>query len=129
MALDWVHIGDLAFYITTAITVTFAVLYLLFAPWWKTTTGQNIMAVMGSMALAFSYFSWAINIGGIPEGFHIMRALLFALIGASVGWRTVIFIRQHLIPSLRGERNVENVREDLDGAAGRGDHGRDRRVP
>jgi hypothetical protein len=129
LGFDWKEVGDVAFYVATFVTVLFAGLYLFLAPWWKTTTGQNIMAVMGSMALAFTYFSWAIYAGGIPEGFHVMRAVIFAMITGAVGWRTVIFIRHHLIPSLRGERNVEQVRQDLDGTHGRSDHGSDRGLP
>lgn len=110
--MSWKEIGDIAFYICTGITVLFAALYLFLAPWWKTVTGQNIMAVMGTMALAFSYFSWAIHSDGIPDGFDPMRAVLFALLAASIGWRTVIFIRQHLIRSLKGENEneLENTR-------------------
>jgi hypothetical protein len=89
---------------------------MVFAPWWRTATGRNVMAVMGSMAAAFSYFSWAIAIGGIPPGFDAMRALLFLGIALAVGWRTLIFINHHIRPALRrnpkeGNRNeMEDVR-------------------
>lgn len=105
--MDWKEIGDIAFYICTAITVVFSLMYLFLAPWWRTVTGRNIMAVMGTMALAFSYFSWAIAVGGVPEGFDAVRAFLFTLLALSVGWRTVIFIRHHLIPSFRGDESNE----------------------
>lgn len=96
-------LGDYAFYLATAMTVLFSLLYLFSAPWWQTSAGRNIMSVMGSVAIAFSYFSWAIAVGGIPPGFDGMRALLFILIALSVTWRTVIFIRHHLLRSLRGQ--------------------------
>lgn len=109
--MNWKTAGDWAFYVATAITIIFAVLYFLGAPWWKTTTGRNIMAVMGAMAVAFGYFSWAISVGGIPPGFDIVRAFIFAGIALAVGWRTVIFIRHHLLPSLRGNPKEDNDNE------------------
>lgn len=109
--MNWKEIGDWAFFAATAVTVFFALAYFLGAPWWKTITGRNIMAVMGSMAVAFGYFSWAIAVGGIPPGFDAVRALLFAGLALSIGWRTVIFIRHHLIPSLRGIVKEERKNE------------------
>lgn len=108
--MTWKLIGDVAFYAATAISVLFALLYLVFAPWWKTTAGRNIMAVMGSVAVAFGYFSWAIAVGGIPPGFDAVRALIFAGIASAIGWRTLIFIRHHLLPSLR-ERNKDELED------------------
>ena len=99
--MNWKLAGDIAFYAATAASVSFALMYLLFAPWRSTAAGRNIMAVMGSVALAFGYFTWAIAIGGIPPGFHPVRALLFMSIAAAIGWRTVIFIRHHILRSLR----------------------------
>lgn len=112
--MSWKTAGDIAFYACTIITVLFALLYLIFAPWWKTMTGRNIMAVMGSVALAFGYFTWVIFLGGVPAGFYPMRALIFAFIALAIGWRTVIFARHHVIPGFwgrrRGVKNVENER-------------------
>jgi hypothetical protein len=109
--MSWKDIGDWAFYAATAITITFALLYGFLAPWWETVAGRNIIAVMGSVALAFGYFSWAISVGGIPPGFDMTRALLFIGIGAAIGWRTVIFIRVHLLRSLRGDPKGDNKNE------------------
>lgn len=113
--MSWKQAGDLAFFVATGITVFFAICYFLGAPWWKTVAGRNIMSVMGTMALAFSYFTWAIAVGGIPPGFDTIRALLFIGIALAVGWRTVIFIRHHLLRSLRepdGEGDNKNELED-----------------
>lgn len=65
--------------------------------------GRNIMAVMGTFAVAFAYFAWVITIGGRPPGFDVARAFLFLSVAASIGWRTVIFIKYHVLRSLRGE--------------------------
>lgn len=105
--MSWKIAGDIAFYGATAAAISFSLLYMLFAPWRSTSTGRNIMAVMGSVALAFGYFSWAIAVGGIPPGFDVMRALLFTFVALSIGWRTVILIRHHIIRSLRGEKQDE----------------------
>lgn len=110
--MSWDRLGDIGFYGATAVTLLFALLYFLFAPWWTTTTGRNIMSVMGSMAITFSYFTWVIWLGHVPPGFLPMRALLFLAIGASIAWRTVIFIRSHLIPSLRAEKERKNELEN-----------------
>lgn len=111
--MTWKTFGDVAFYAGTVVTILFALLYLLFAPWWTTTTGRNIMAVMGSVALAFGYFTWVIAKGGLPAGFYPMRAAIFSFIALAIGWRVVILIRHQVVPVLRrmrrgeGERDVE----------------------
>jgi drug/metabolite transporter (DMT)-like permease len=105
--LNWNVIGNGAFYVATASTVIFAILYLFLAPWWKTPAGRNIMAVMGAMGLAFGYFAWAIAIGGTPPAFVPMRAIIFIAIAASVTWRTVIFIKHHVIRSLFGREGAD----------------------
>jgi hypothetical protein len=111
--MTWQAIGDWAFYALAGVTVLFSLLYLVLAPWWKTVTGRNIMTVMGSLAFALGYFTWVILRDGVPEYFWPMRAFLFATLAASIGWRIVIFIRHHLVRSLRPEKerkNVENAR-------------------
>lgn len=110
--MNWDLLGDIGFYGATVAALLFSVLYMVFAPWWKTTAGRNIMAVMGSMALAFGYFTWVIWIGHVPVGFQPIRALLFIAIALSIGWRTVIFIRNHIIRSLRAGEERENELEN-----------------
>jgi hypothetical protein len=110
--VSWVEFGNIAFYSTTVVSVLFALLYMIFAPWWKTFAGRNIMAVMGSMAVAFGYFTWVINLGHVPPGFMPMRALIFTAIALSIGWRTVIFIRFHIIRSLRAGKGRQDELED-----------------
>ena len=113
--MGWKEFGDWAFLACAVVAVLFAVLYLFSAPWWTTPTGRNIMALMGSVALAFTYFAWVIQIGGVPYGFYPIRAMLFVGIATSIGWRVAILVKSHIIPSLtsgrRGERsNVEDSR-------------------
>jgi hypothetical protein len=110
--VSWDQLGDIGFYGSTVVTVLFALLYAIFAPWWKTRTGRNIMAVMGSIAVTFAYFTGVIWLGHVPVGFLPMRAFLFIAIGLTIGWRTVIFIRFHIIPSLRTGREHKNELED-----------------
>lgn len=114
--MSWKEIGDWAFYASTAVTVLFAILYGFLAPWWATTAGRNIMAVMGSVALAFGYFTWAIAVGGIPPGFDATRALLFMGIASAIGWRTVIFVKVHLLRSLRGQDPKGDNKNELEDA-------------
>jgi hypothetical protein len=111
--LNWDLIGDIGFWTATAATTTFCLLYFLFAPWWSTMAGRNIMAVMGSVALAFAYFSWAIALGHVPPGFWPMRALLFFGIALAVGWRILIFIRYQIIrPRKAGKKERTDELED-----------------
>jgi hypothetical protein len=110
--VSWIRLGDFAFYATTFVTILFSLSYFSLAPWWKTVAGRNIMAVMGSMAVAFGYFTWAIWLGHVPPGFEPMRALIFIAIGSSIAWRMVIFIRSHLIRSLRAEKEQTNELEN-----------------
>lgn len=106
--MGWKLYGDIAFYACAFTNLTFCILYCALAPWWRTATGRNIMTVMGSLAIALGYFSWAISIGGTPPGFYPVRALLFTSIAAAIGWRIVMFVRQHLIRSLHKEERTEN---------------------
>lgn len=104
-------LGDGAFYTATVSSVLFAILYFFFAPWWKTPAGRNIMAVMGTMAVAFAYFSWVILTGQVPTS--TVRALLFIGIAASVTWRTVLFIKHHVLRSLRSQqKEIQHELED-----------------
>lgn len=106
--MSWYRLGDITFWVASGAMILFALLYLVFAPWWKSRAGRNIMAVMGSMAVTFAYFDWVIAIKRIPQGFMPTRALLFFAIALAAGWRTVIFIRFHIIPSLRTGRERKN---------------------
>jgi hypothetical protein len=106
--LSWDLIGDVAFFVATASTIIFALLYVLLAPWWKTSAGRNIMAVMGTMALAFGYFTWSILVGGARHSYMPMRALIFLAIASSVTWRTVIFVKHHIIRSLADRKESRN---------------------
>ena len=110
--MNWDLAGDIAFWAATVATMLFSLLYLVFAPWWKSVAGRNIMAVMGSVALAFAYFSWAIALGHVPPGFWPMRALLFTGIALAVTWRIVIFIRHQIIRSRLAEKERSNELEN-----------------
>lgn len=111
MIWGWREFGDWAFFACAFITVLFAVLYLFLAPWWQTVTGRNIMSVMGSIAVAFAYFAWVIHLGGVPGYFWPMRAILFSGIALAIGWRIVIFIREHLRRSLRTSKRKRDEDE------------------
>lgn len=94
--MSWRQFGDFAFYACTVACVAFVLAYLVLAPWYRTTTGRNIMAVMSSMALAFVYFTLAIHSGGVPWGFYPIRAMLFTFIFLSVAWRVALLLRVQL---------------------------------
>jgi drug/metabolite transporter (DMT)-like permease len=100
--MGWKLYGDLAFYACTAVALLFALMYLVFAPWWKTPTGRNIMAVMGSMALALGYFAWAIAVKRVPPGFFPIRAILFTGIALAIGWRVWMLIKAQFLQRKRG---------------------------
>jgi hypothetical protein len=107
--MNWKDYGDWAFFACAGVAVVFAVLYLFVAPWWKSPTGRNIMAVMGSMALALGYFAWVIAAHGVPPGFYPVRAILFTGIALAIGWRVVLLVRVQVLQRNR-DRNVEKVR-------------------
>lgn len=93
----WVEAGNVAFYGLAGVSALFVLAYFLLSPWWKTETGRNIMAVMGSLALTAAYFSLAISQGGVPWGFYPIRFLLFSSLLLAVGWRLVLFVRAQLL--------------------------------
>jgi zinc transporter ZupT len=110
--VDWKTLGDVAFYVAAVSAVLFALLYLVFAPWWKTETGRNIMAVMGSLAAAMGYFAWVISRGGVPGGFYPVRALLFLSIAAAILWRVTLLVRTQLLrkPKEGNKDELEDAR-------------------
>ncbi len=112
--MSWKEYGDFAYFIATAVTVIFAFMYFTFVPWWKTVGGRNIMAVMGSVALTFGYFAWAIWQGKVPVGYHPVRAVLFTFVALSIGWRVSILVRYHILASLR--RNPKEGSDELENA-------------
>lgn len=115
----WRLLGNLSFYGLTAVSGIFCVLYLTLSPWWKTQTGRNIMALMGSLALSAGYFTWAIVRQGVPPWFYPIRFFLFTSLFLAIGWRVVIFVRAQLLVRHRpkGDDNDGNqVASDRDGS-------------
>lgn len=110
--MDWKTAGDIAFYAAAGSSVLFALLYLISAPWWRTETGRNIMAVMGSLGFAMGYFAWVIARGGVPGGFWPIRALIFSAIALAILWRVTLLVRtQWLRKPKEGNRNeLEDAR-------------------
>ncbi len=94
--MSWKDFGDWAFFGAAIASLLFVLVYLTIAPWWETSTGRNIMAVMGTVAIAFGYFAWVILAGGVPDGFYPVRALLFTGIALSISWRVWMLIRVQL---------------------------------
>lgn len=105
----WRQAGDIAFYSLASVSFLFVALYFLLSPWWRTETGRNIMAVMGSLAVTAVYFSLAIRQGGVPWGFFPIRFFLFTSLALAVGWRVVLFVRRQLLvrKSDRKERETK----------------------
>jgi hypothetical protein len=108
--MSWQSYGDLAFYALAGVTVVFSFAYLFLAPWYRTATGRNIMAVMGSLAAALAYFAWVIANKGVPAGFYPARALLFTALFAAVAWRLWLFVRHQLLHKGSMEAEDEKVR-------------------
>jgi hypothetical protein len=89
----------------------FVLLYGMAAPWWRSLAGRNIMAVMGTVAVAFGYFAWVIFQGGVPGYFFPVRFFLFLGIFLSIGWRVLILVRRQIFDVLR-ERKLRHELED-----------------
>jgi hypothetical protein len=104
----WKIVGDWAFLGVAISAGLFSLLYLFLSPWYKTTTGRNIMAVMGSLAIATIYFAIAIQIGRIPFGFYPTRALIFTALFAAIAWRVVIFVREQLLVRKEGKQDHDS---------------------
>lgn len=93
----WEAYGNVAFYACATAAVMFVLMYLVITPWWRTEAGRNIMAVMGTLAVAMAYFGWVISQGGVPDGFWPIRAILFTCMFLSIAWRVVMLIRAQLL--------------------------------
>jgi hypothetical protein len=109
--VSWQTYGNWAFFAAAVAAVLFALLYLAFAPWWKTATGRNIMSVMGALAISFAYFAWVISMGGVPASFYPVRAILFTCIALAIGWRVWMFFRVQILQRKRDKRDeLEDAR-------------------
>jgi len=106
--LSWKEYGDWVFYACAVVSVIFVLTYLVLAPWWRTSTGRNIMFVMGTLALAMVYFGIVIHSGGISAGFYPVRASLFSMMFIGITWRVVLLFRAQL----GARRSLEKGRED-----------------
>lgn len=105
--MTWKEYGDLAYYGCAFAAGLFVLVYMTIAPWWRTMTGRNIMAVMFSVASTLIYFAFAIKNKGVPHGFYSVRAVLFSLLFLSLGWRLVILLRAQL-----GKKEVQHEHSD-----------------
>jgi hypothetical protein len=92
----WKLWGDVAFYGVATASTVFVLLYATLSPWWRSATGRNIMAVMGSLALASVYFAFAVALGRAPFHLHAARFVLFGSLFLAITWRVIIFIREQL---------------------------------
>lgn len=127
----WETAGDIsinAFYISCLI---FVVLYAIFAPWYRSSMGQNIMTLMAALAAVGMYGIYANYLSRkadpeayaaaieatkklhYPLGFWQIRFLLFALLATAVVWRIVIFIKNQLLvrearKSLRRKKEADH---------------------
>lgn len=93
----WRDAGTYMFYGLTGVSVLFVLMYLVLSPWWKTETGRNIMAVMGSLASTLAYFTVAVWMGHTPFAFYQARFFLFLVLALAIGWRVVLFVRAQLL--------------------------------
>lgn len=122
----WRTMGTVSFYALAVASGLFCTLYLFLSPWWKTSTGRNIMALMGTLAASSCYFAWVIARGGVPAGFYPIRFMLFTGLFLAIAWRVVIFVRAQLLARVRpkGDENERNqVASDRDGSGDAGDGG------
>lgn len=111
--MTWKEYGDLVYYGCAIVAGLFVLIYLTIAPWWKTLTGRNIMAVMGSMAATLIYFAFAIRNKGVSPGYYPVRALLFTAMFLSVGWRIAILVKAQLFSRRKGDSyEPQHVGED-----------------
>jgi hypothetical protein len=98
----WRLAGEYAFYAFTGATVLFILLYGVLAPWWRSATGRNIMTLMGALAVACVYFTWAyVREGGLPPAFLPIRFCIFVVLFLAVSWRVVLFVREQIFARRR----------------------------
>jgi len=104
----WHVYGDYALYAAAASAFVFVMLYMVLSPWWRTAAGRNIMAVMGALGAGLVYFGWIVLRGGVPAGFWPARALLFTAMFLAIGWRVVLFIREHVLARWKEQESERN---------------------
>jgi hypothetical protein len=115
----WRLIGNVLIMLNATAAGCFAVSYGVFAPWYRSQTGRNIMAVMGVLAINASYFSWAAFRGhGLPASFYPVRAGMFLLLFLVLAQRFIIFVRAQLLAKRANPRSKEiphvgEVRKDI----------------
>lgn len=113
----WEVAGDWAYYWIALSAVTFIMLYLLLAPWWKTQTGRNIAAMMGVLAI-IGVYGTIVNIivkddKTPPPFFYEIRFFLFVGLAATITWRIIIFVKFQILARLDNHKAKKEKDHDL----------------
>jgi hypothetical protein len=89
-------------YVALAATI-FALVYHVTARWWETAMGQNIMLLIGSIALVLD-LGLASNLLGRPAWIVFVYLAAFAAIGTAIWWRLFILLDAQYRTKSKGNR-------------------------
>jgi len=91
----WLTIGNIGLFVLLGAFLTFVVLYLNVAGWWRTEMGRHVMAFMTSCLLAIgtrvSRLVWS-----EWTGYPVLRAITTWLAVFVVAWRIALLIKTQI---------------------------------
>lgn len=127
--MSWREFGNWMLVATGIFSAVFVVMYGLAAPWYRSSMGKALFAVLFSLAGGIAYFVWSVHHSPLPAGFYPMRALIFTAMAVSIGSSVILFARAQVT----GHPKRKKVRHGLEdawegnryGPRGRSDGGSD----
>lgn len=127
--MNWREFGNLMLAATGVLSVIFVAMYGLAAPWYRSSMGRALFAVLFSLAGGITYFVWSVHHVPLPAGFFPMRALIFTIMAFSIGSSVILFARAQMTGHPKRKRDphgLENAWQgNRHGPRGRSDGGAD----
>lgn len=91
-------------YATTVVVWAFTLGYGLFAPWWRSPMGRNVMAMSLTHGLIFGLVSVNLTFGVAWGARPWVRVVIYGSILFVFAWRGLILIREQIRVRRKGQR-------------------------
>lgn len=88
-------LGDAELNVIFGMLMVFVGLYLALAGWWRTPMGRHIMAFMLSATVTVGVRVSKTFLGEW-SGYYTLRAMAFALVILTLGWRILLLIKAQI---------------------------------
>lgn len=103
------ELANTLIYVTAAVVLLFVLGYGLFAPWWRSPMGRNVMAMSITHLMIFSLITanmiWGVSWVGRP----LVRVVIYGSICSVFAWRGVILLKEQIFARARA-KEAQDVR-------------------